>query len=316
MKAIFKEIVSVIICTYNQEDTISKTIESVLGQKVNFNLEIIIGDDCSEDNTSQICISYEKKYPGIIKYYRRKKNIGVFRNVNKCYLACNGKYIANCAGDDYYLDKQKLQKQYNFFKSNSDYGIVYSDYKILDEASNKIVGGEAKFQNGFVFEELLKGNFIPSPTMMVKAELVKDFIDKKKYYSELSCEDYQLILYIAQKNKIGYIKDETCVYRKNLESNGQFQDQRKKNDFIDKIIQVQIIYATKNNLLDVIKSATKRYYNHVIYESINNRISFNIYKGLVNLIKIRSLNFHYLKYFIFHIFPINYCYQFFKLKHK
>ena len=311
-----KELVSVIICTYNQENTISKSIESILNQKVNFNLEIIIGDDCSEDNTSQICINYQEKHPDRIKYFKRKKNIGVFSNVNKCYLSCKGIYIANCAGDDYYIDEYKLQKQYDLFKSNPDYGLVYSNYKILDVASNKILSGEAEFYKGFVFEELLRRNFIPSPTMMVKAELVKDFINNKKYYPKFSCEDYQLILSIAQKNKIGYIKDETCVYRKNLDSNGQFQDQRKKNDFIDKIIQVQIIYAIKNNSLDVIKSATKRYYNHVIYESINNRISFNIYKGLVNLIKIRSLNFHYLKYFIFHVFPINYCYQFFKLKHK
>ena len=316
MEAISKKIVSVIICVYNSENTVSETIESVLSQKVNFNLEIIIGDDCSKDKTSEICINYQKKHPDKIFYYRRKKNIGVFDNVNKCYLACKGKYIANCAGDDYYIDKHKLQKQYDLFKSNPDYGLVYSNYKILDVASNKILSGETEFFKGFVFEELLRKNFIPSPSMMVKAELVKDFINKKKYYSELSCEDYQLILYIAQKNKIGYIKDETCVYRKNLESNGQFEDQRKKNDFIDKIIQIQIIYAIKNNSLDIIKNATKRYYNHYIYESINKRITFNIHRGLVSLIKVRSLNFHYLKYYVYHIFPINYCYQFFKLKHK
>tara|TARA_B110000977_G_C11052141_1_gene482716 strand:- start:420 stop:1364 length:945 start_codon:yes stop_codon:yes gene_type:complete len=309
MESISKEIVSVIICTYNQESVISKCIESVLNQKVNFKLEIIIVDDCSQDNTSDICISYQKKKPDIIKYFGRKKNVGVFANVNKCYLSCNGNYIANCAGDDYYIDEYKLQKQYDLFKANPDYGLVYTDYKILDVSTNKLRSGNAEFYDNYVLDELLIRNFIPSPTMMIKAELVHGFINNNEYYSKLSCEDYQLCLFIAQKNKIGFVKDETCVYRQNLNSNGQFTDIGLSNNFVDNIIQVQIIYAKKNNLLKIIRSNTNRYYNFMIYESINKRTTFNINQGFINLIKIRSLNFHYIKYYLYHFFAIKYFYN-------
>ena len=59
--------ISVIVTTYNQEDTIGRTLNSILAQKCHLPIEIIIGEDCSTDNTRSVCENYAQRYPHIIR---------------------------------------------------------------------------------------------------------------------------------------------------------------------------------------------------------------------------------------------------------
>ncbi len=81
--------VSACIITYNQENFIVDCIEGALMQLVNFDYEIIIGDDCSTDKTSEICLGYAEKYPNLIKYYRRESNLGLSGNWVATLKNCN-----------------------------------------------------------------------------------------------------------------------------------------------------------------------------------------------------------------------------------
>ena len=74
------QMVSVCMITYNHEAYIAQAIEGVLTQKTNFPIELIIGEDCSTDNTREICIEYKKKYPEVIKLKLRENNLGVIGN--------------------------------------------------------------------------------------------------------------------------------------------------------------------------------------------------------------------------------------------
>jgi len=98
-------LISIIIPTYNQAVYIERTIQSVLMQDYN-NFEIIIADDCSNDNTSQICYFY-KKVDDRIKYFRNDQNLGRVKNYHKAlYDYSNGDYVIYLDGDDYFVSSE------------------------------------------------------------------------------------------------------------------------------------------------------------------------------------------------------------------
>ena len=75
-------IVSVCLICYNQEQYIRQAIESILLQKVSFQWEIVIADDCSTDDTGQIIQEYYERFPDLIRLIKRKRNIGAAKNFN------------------------------------------------------------------------------------------------------------------------------------------------------------------------------------------------------------------------------------------
>lgn len=130
--------VSVMMTTFNHENYISQAIESVLAQKVDFQFELIVGDDASTDRTSEIIKQYVQKYPNIIKHIRQEKNLGPTRNGYECLLHARGKYIACCEGDDYWCDANKLQKQVDFLDSFPQYSAVTHEILVVDELGQRL----------------------------------------------------------------------------------------------------------------------------------------------------------------------------------
>ena len=106
--------------TYNQEDFIRESIESVLNQKINFNLELIIADDFSQDKTSSIIndIILSNKKSNCITYIRNETNVGSFKNIKNALDQANGNFIAFCDGDDFYYKTNHLQLLVEGFLSN------------------------------------------------------------------------------------------------------------------------------------------------------------------------------------------------------
>ncbi|MRS04686.1 glycosyltransferase, partial [bacterium] len=120
-------LVSVCMITYNHGPYIRQAIEGILKQKCSFPFEIIIGEDCSSDNTAEICREYASEYQ-IIKLLPSGTNLGMLPNFFRTIDACSGKYIAFCEGDDYWTDPGKLGKQADFLEMNPDFGMVCTDY--------------------------------------------------------------------------------------------------------------------------------------------------------------------------------------------
>lgn len=114
-------LVSVAVITYNMEKYLPKLLDSILEQKVNFEYEIVISDDCSPDNSRQIILNYQVEYPGIIKTCFGSTNVGGSRNMYGVMQHCSGKYIAILEGDDWWEDENKLQYQVDFLESHHEY---------------------------------------------------------------------------------------------------------------------------------------------------------------------------------------------------
>ena len=209
-----KPLCSVFIFTYNQESLISQTIESILEQQTDFPFEIILAEDFGTDKTKEICIGFQKKHPEKIKVIAMDENVGMMRNYHENLLNhAKGKYVAQCAGDDYWCDKLKLQKQVEFLENNLDYGLIHSSLCVLDVDS-----GSKKEMIKFDLDEGLKDFFFENKIAALTACFRLDIF--KQYCNEINplkqnwhSEDYPMWLYFAGHTKIKVLEEVTAVYR-------------------------------------------------------------------------------------------------------
>ena len=123
-----KEIMVSILCmTYNHAEFISNAIESFINQETSFQYEIVIGEDCSTDDTLTILKNWAEKYPNKIKLLTGSPNLGVQSNWVRTYQACSGRYIAMCEGDDRWTDSLKLQKQFDYMEANPSCSLTFGN---------------------------------------------------------------------------------------------------------------------------------------------------------------------------------------------
>lgn len=132
--------VSILCLTYNHAPYIERTLNSFLNQKVNFKYEILIHDDASIDGTQEIIKKYVDKYPNLFVTVFQEENMyskGVNVSSKYLYPLIRGKYVATCEGDDFWPDLYKLQKQFDFLESHSDYTAITGVTEYYDDYGKK-----------------------------------------------------------------------------------------------------------------------------------------------------------------------------------
>ncbi|MCH5326256.1 MAG: glycosyltransferase [Duncaniella sp.] len=135
--------VSVIIITYNQADTISRAIESVLAQTGHTSFEILLADDASTDGTRAICEDYARRFPTVIRLMPKSPNKGVVRNYFDAFKACRGEFVTDCAGDDYWTDSLKLDRLSALLDAHPEATVAFSDWTMRNAATgHEILGSE------------------------------------------------------------------------------------------------------------------------------------------------------------------------------
>ena len=108
---------SVCVVSYNHEKYIKQCIDSILSQKVNFEIEILVGNDCSTDRTAEVL---EREYRGKIQIINREVNLGLCGNIRDLLLRAKGKYVFLFSGDDFLYSKGMLAKEVSFLEENLD----------------------------------------------------------------------------------------------------------------------------------------------------------------------------------------------------
>lgn len=121
--------VSMIFLTFNQEDTVTAALESVLGLDVppGF-LEVVIGEDASGDSTREICRHYVSRFPGLFRLMPSSANKGLVRNYHDCLKECRGEYVIDCAGDDEWLPGADIYGMASWLDMNTDYTAIAADW--------------------------------------------------------------------------------------------------------------------------------------------------------------------------------------------
>ena len=203
-------LVSVAMITYNQEKYIKQAIDSVLEQQVDFDYEIIIGDDSSTDSTPDILKEYSKKYNNI-KVINRRRNIGAIPNFMQTFRQARGKYIALCEGDDFWTDPTKLQRQVDFLEENKDHALVFHPVKVFFENGKIEDSVFPDYKIGFSEEALLKGNFIQTNSVMYRARKSSEYTNLPE---DIIPGDWYLHLFHARFGKIGFIDKVMAAYRR------------------------------------------------------------------------------------------------------
>ena len=215
---------SVILITYNHEKYIEKALDSVLSQVTDFPFEIVIGDDCSPDDTKNIIREYRDKYPDIIRIVHREKNTGrPTLNVYETTMKCRGDYLAYLEGDDYWTDSDKLQKQMDFLNEHPEYIACTHSHKMIDDNGNDITDPEIlkisdmyKWSGEFTMDDFEKSGFWPGHYASVVSKNI--YKNKKHDYTILYkshdfVDDGEILLFLLMEGKIYRLDDEMSVWR-------------------------------------------------------------------------------------------------------
>ena len=212
-----QDLISVIVCTYNQEDTIGRALDSILMQKCHLPIEIVIGEDGSTDSTLSICQQYQNLHPDAIRILSKPINEGFVKNYFDCLRACRGKFIADCAGDDFWIDDQKLEQQSFILEQEESVGIVHTDWLRYDEKTGKQTSPGEQSKEVTLATILMpqKRPAIHLCTALYRNDWIRQamqdypqFFDPETY----QCEDVQIAFFLARMGKVAYLDKPTLAY--------------------------------------------------------------------------------------------------------
>jgi glycosyltransferase involved in cell wall biosynthesis len=207
--------ISVIVTSYNHEKYITQCLESILCQKGDIQIEVIIGDDASTDQTRLIAEQFQARYPGIIFLLPPEKNLGITKNLKRCLDACTGDYIAICEGDDYWTDVYKLQKQKDSLDLHTDFSMCFTPFLILSEEQGtfELHADPLYLTREFITtEDLIDHNYIGNfSCCMYRRDTIRQLPDK---LFEFFTVDWMFNMACGQFGSIGILRDPMSVYRK------------------------------------------------------------------------------------------------------
>lgn len=199
--------VSVCVVTYNHEKYIRQCLQSIVEQEANFRFEVIVGEDCSTDDTRAIVREFAEKYPDIVRPVFHEKNVGATQNYLTVLRLAAGELICNCDGDDYWLPS-KLETQVQFMDEHPECNVsghrmyVTDDSALLTEDYRGYLPPIMKISAFYEY-----GNFLPNSSTMHRASCDK-IMDVKD-------ETIDFLFHISrvQDGHIGFIKQYLGVYR-------------------------------------------------------------------------------------------------------
>ena len=198
-------LVSVVIPAYNRQDLIRRTIESVVAQDYP-NIEIIVVDDCSKDNTESVI----REYGNRIVYHRHERNMGAPATRNTGLKASRGEFVAFLDSDDTWLHNKISSQVELMLSSGRDTVLVYTGMLKVTE-DGKVIGKKVPKIRGRIFSSLLKDNVIGSTSIPL---LRKDAVLEVGGFDENlpSRQDLDLWLRLARNWLVDYVPGHLVNY--------------------------------------------------------------------------------------------------------
>lgn len=211
---------SIVMIAYNMERFIEQAIDSVLMQDVDFDYELIIGEDRSTDRTREIIREYADRHPRVIRAIFRERNLGMNRNFMETLGEARGRFVALLDSDDYWTTPHKLQRQIDFLRERPDLSIAFHNALVVYEDGTRSHPFHMAQPNHPISHHLPKpvstiadlvgGNFMQTCSVMFRAGLYDRLPD---WYLEMPTFDWPLHLLNSEKGDIGYIDEVMGAYR-------------------------------------------------------------------------------------------------------
>ncbi|WP_341876737.1 glycosyltransferase family 2 protein [Defluviitalea saccharophila] len=286
-----EKLVSVIIPVYNVESYIFDTINSVINQTYK-NIEIIVVDDGSTDNTGEIVKKISENHQRLIYYYQSNQGVSAARN--KGIELSKGEYISFLDGDDLWMEN-KIEKQINEIISSGK-KVCYCGYieQSIDNHQNKSL--PLYFSEGkILYDILLNKTHAWTCTWLFDKEILCD----SNIYFTKGCnwgEDLEFFLKVISLNEVCAVKEYLAVYRQRYNSLSNFERKvdLKKLDTIIDVFERYLSWINENenkiiyNSAEIIEKINKyripyEVIHHVFrYKSINKNSNVNKYLGYIN----------------------------------
>ena len=198
---------------YNHGPYLAEAIESVLRQKTSFPFELVIGEDCSTDDTRDVALAYAARYPEVVKVLAHPVNLGIWENNERIIAACRGDLIAWLEGDDYWVSDRKLQAQADLLDSDHSLSACFCRARPVSDGPLPASwrGGPADSKPVYTLDDLLEqGHFVPSCTAMFRSHLARPAMQWTKGTSFL---EVTYFVHFAQNGDLGFIDEEMAVFR-------------------------------------------------------------------------------------------------------
>ncbi|MDD5455805.1 MAG: glycosyltransferase [Candidatus Margulisbacteria bacterium] len=253
--------VSVCMITYNHEAFIAQSIESVLAQKTNFDVELVIGEDCSTDKTREIILGYKAQYPERIRLLLPDKNIGMAKNFIQCLQTCTGQYVALLEGDDFWNEPDKLQRQADILDAHSAAAICFNCTRVIYTAApeKSTLYPEPDFAEWSSLPDLLNKNFMHTCSVMFRNRLFKTFPD---WFEKILTLDHALHILNARFGDIYYLPEVLSTYR--VHAGGIFSPQKtehfERNCLSALLLNVELQKLFKYQYTEVLQPKIDHYY--------------------------------------------------------
>lgn len=259
-------IVSVVCVAYNHEKYIRDCLDGVVMQKTTFPFEIIVHDDCSTDGTRDIIKEYEKKYTNIRGIYQKENQYSqgkdIFSDICKP-IAC-GKYIALCECDDYWTDREKLQKQFDAMENHPELDMcACAAWEEMGDTKIRLQEIRPKKESCILTQReviLGGGRYLATASLFFR----KDIFDSLMEYQKIINFDYTTQIRGALRGGIYYIDDNMVIYRRAVENSWtavietNYEKRRKHLDIEVRMLK-QFDIDTGEAFHDVITERLKAY---------------------------------------------------------
>lgn len=217
-----KIIVSVIVVSYNHAESIKRAVDSVLEQTLK-DYEIIIVDDGSTDGSTDgsvdIIKNFERSNEKIKAYFENHK--GLMNTYLKAFSECSGKYVTFCDCDDYWIDKDKLKKQFEYMENNSDCGLCFTKvYTEVDEKCLPMSISVNDINNRMSFDSLLSGRAsIHAQSYMIRKSVFDKHINFQYFVDKgFHVWDYPIVLELIKHTWFHCLNFYSAVWVKSVES--------------------------------------------------------------------------------------------------
>ena len=206
-------LISTIIPSYNRANTVGMTIESILAQKVDADIEIVIGDDCSTDNAREVLEQYRQKHPDIIRLFLREQNMGLGANWAQCVKDCRGEFICNCDNDDYWHNPNKLQLQLDYMHAHPECNILITNHRTHNRSTGEIRECKANIDHTDIQQSMWSGAQFCNATIMYRADFMKAHLDLDEFIKRrFTLQDWPAWVILTAYSDIDVLPESTATF--------------------------------------------------------------------------------------------------------
>ncbi|MCC8070563.1 MAG: glycosyltransferase family 2 protein [Bacteroidales bacterium] len=264
--------ITILVLTYNQQATIGRTLDSLLAQQTSLSYEILIGEDASTDDTRRVCEEYQQRHPDKIRLMPKAPNKGLIANYFDCLQEARGEWIADCPGDDYWVDPLKLEREGRVLRDYPQVMLVHTAWTSSPRPEDNAVAPDANppiyiTHGRNMMEEYLSTSGAPIIhlcTALYRRAPIVELLESRPAClrgDNFSVEDLPVVMACLQRGQVAYLPIATLHYSMDEPSISHQPNLRKAFDYTRRAL---ITRHTLASMYDIAPRAMQRYYRPAI----------------------------------------------------